>query len=431
MDTIYAQASARGKAGVAVIRVSGSRALEAGRCLAGSLPNWRTAGVRVLRGSDGGILDEALVLAFKEGASFTGENVVEFHIHSGTATSAAVLRALGELEGLRPAEPGEFTRRALENVRLDLSQVEGLADLIEAETEAQRRQAMGVYSGQLGNVVQAWRNQLLRAAALTTAMIDFADQDIPEDVFPEVMQILGSLRKDLEKEIAGASVAERLRGGFEVAIVGAPNVGKSTLLNCLAGREAAITSELAGTTRDVIEVHMDLGGLPVTFLDTAGLRQGGDRIERIGIERSRERAARADLRVFLTEDGEVDGSIGDSLARASDITVGGKADVNRRPDGVSGLTGKGVDELIARISGVLETRISGIGNAVRERHRISLRTALTCIETALAEISPGPARVEIVAEEIGKAIRALDSVVGRTGVEDILEEIFSRFCIGK
>ncbi len=431
MDTIYAQASAPGKAGVAVIRVSGSRALEAGRCLAGSLPNWRVAGVRILRGSDGGILDEALVLAFKEGASFTGENVVEFHIHSGAATSAGVLRALGELEGLRPAEPGEFTRRALENDRLDLSQVEGLADLVEAETEAQRRQAMGVYSGQLGRMVQVWRDQLVRAAALVTAIIDFADQDIPEDVFPEVTHILISLRKDLEKEIAGASVAERLRGGFEVAIIGAPNVGKSTLLNCLAGREAAITSELAGTTRDVIEVHMDIGGLPVTFLDTAGLRHGGERIERIGIERSKERAARADLRVFLMEDGEVDGSIDESLVKEHDITVGGKADVNRRPDGVSGLTGKGVDGLIARISGILETRISGIGNAVRERHSVSLGTAVICIEAALAEISPGPARVEIAAEEIRKAIRALDSVVGRTGVEDILEEIFSRFCIGK
>ncbi len=427
MDTIYAQASARGKAGVAVIRVSGPRAHDAGRVLAGSLPDWRMAGVRNLRNPDGDMLDEALVLAFEKDASFTGENVVEFHIHGGTAVSAAVSQVLGELDGVRPAEPGEFTRRALENDRLDLSQVEGLGDLIEAETEAQRRQAMNVYSGRLGDSVQKWRGLLIRASALLTAAIDFADEDVPEDVSREVGRILEALQRDLEAEVAGASTAERLRNGFEVAIVGPPNVGKSTLLNWLAGREAAITSELAGTTRDVIEVHMDITGLPVTFLDTAGLREGGDRVERIGIERSRERARRADLRVFLTTDGQIDRS----LVEADDIVSMGKADLHRQAGGVSGLTGKGVDDLLGRISGILERRVGGIGNAVRERHRMSLRKAVIAIAAARRETTSDQCRGEIAAEEVRNAMKALDSVVGRTGVEDILEEIFSSFCIGK
>lgn len=427
MDTIYALASARGKAGVAVIRVSGSHAHDAGRCLAGSLPDWRRAGVRILRTSQGDALDEALVLAFEKGASFTGEKVVEFHIHGGAAVSAAVLRALGELNGLRPAEPGEFTRRALENDCLDLSQVEGLGDLIEAETEAQRRQAMNVYSGRLGAKIREWRDQLVRAAALLTAVIDFADEDVPDSVSREAMHVLESLRKDLKDEIAGASVAERLRSGFEVAIIGPPNVGKSTLLNWLAGREAAITSELAGTTRDVIEVHMDIDGLPVTFLDTAGLRESGDRIERIGIERTKSRATQADLRVFLTLDGRTDRS----LVSDEDITVIGKADTHAQPNGVSGLTGKGVEELIGRIAKILECRVAGIGNAIRERHRISLENAVVSLGVAHAEMASGQNRVEIAAEEIRNAMHALDSVVGRTGIEDILDEIFSRFCIGK
>ena len=427
MDTIYAQASARGKAGVAVIRVSGPRAHDVGRLLAGSLPDWRLAGIRSLRNPDGDLLDQALVLAFDNGASFTGEKVVEFQIHGGVAISAAVSQALSELDDVRPAEPGEFTRRALENDRLDLSQVEGLADLIEAETEVQRRQAMNVYSGRLGDSVKAWRNLLIRASALMTAAIDFSDEDIPEDVTLEAVRILETLQNDLESEIAGTSTAERLRSGFEVAIVGPPNVGKSTLLNWLAGREAAITSELAGTTRDVIEVHMDIDGLPVTFLDTAGLREGGDAIERIGIGRSRERAAQADLRVFLTMDETVDGS----LVEDDDIAVMGKADLHMQGEGVSGVTGKGVDELIGRISRILERRVAGIGNAVRERHRISLKNAVISIAAARKEIALDQNRVEIAAEEIRSAMRALDSVVGRTGVEDILEEIFSRFCIGK
>ncbi len=427
MHTIYAQASARGKAGVAVIRVSGPHAHDVGRKLAGTLPRSRVAALRALRSPSGDVLDEALVLVFDRGASFTGEDVVEFHIHGGAAVAAILLRTLGELDGLRPAEPGEFTRRALENDHLDLSQVEGLGDLIEAETEAQRRQAMNVYSGRLRLKIDSWRSLLIRAAALMATAIDFADEDVPDNVTPEVRELLDALRRELEVEIAGTSVAERLRNGFEIAIIGPPNAGKSTLLNWLAGREAAITSELAGTTRDVIEVHMDIDGLPVTFLDTAGLRESEDRIERIGVERSMTRARQADLRVYLTLDGTVDGS----LISEEDITVIGKADLRARSDGVSGRTGKGVDALIGEISTILERRVAGIGHAIRERHRISLQSAVVSLQSALMETASEQVRVEVAAEEIRNAMGALDSVVGRTGVEDILDEVFSRFCIGK
>ncbi|MCP4817541.1 MAG: tRNA uridine-5-carboxymethylaminomethyl(34) synthesis GTPase MnmE [Shimia sp.] len=427
-DTIFALATAPGKAGVAVVRMSGSRVAETGRALFGELPAPRFASLKLLKDRNGRRLDQALVLYFEEKASFTGEEVLELHLHGSTAVVNAVLRELSEIEGLRLAEAGEFTRRALENGCLDLAQVEGLADLIDAETEAQRRQALRVLSGDLGNLAGKWRTDLIRAAALIEATIDFADEDVPVDVTPEVTELLTGVRAELDKEIAGVDTAERIRTGFEVAILGAPNVGKSTLLNTLAGREAAITSEYAGTTRDVIEVRMELNGLPVTLLDTAGLRETDDHVEGIGIQRARERAEAADLRVFLKSESEDP----DFAPLPNDVIRMAKADTLSNPaDAISGKTGFGVSDLVAVITENLSEQAGRSGVATRERHRIAMKRASESLDAARAVLALGPDQYDIGAEELRSAIRALDSIVGHVDVENLLDEIFSSFCIGK
>jgi len=424
MDTIFALSTAPGKAGVAVIRVSGPRALMAARALCGDLPAPRAASLRTLKDSGGHRLDEALVIFFPVDHSFTGEETVELQCHGSMAVVGAVLDELSAIDGLRPADPGEFTRRALENSRLDLAQVEGLADLIEAETEAQRRQAIRIFSGDLGRRAESWRQNLIRAAALLEATIDFSDEEVPV----EVSGLIDSVKDALGAEIRGVATAERIRIGFEVAIVGAPNVGKSTLLNSLAGRDAAITSEYAGTTRDVIEVRMDLGGLPVTLLDTAGLRETDDAVESIGIDRARTRAAQADLRVFLVEAGETP----DLKVEKDDIVVIAKADLLDSPaDGVSGKTGLGVTELVDRIGAILKNRAAGAGLATRQRHKQAMERGLAALVAANTLILRGETTSEIAAEELRTAIRALDSLVGRVDIENVLDEIFASFCLGK
>ncbi len=429
MDTIFALASARGKSGVAVIRLSGPGAWEAVTGFGVKLPGPRIAALRTLRDAGGSPLDEALVLVFEAGASFTGEEMAELQVHGSQATITAVLRELGARDGCRLAQAGEFTRRALENGCMDLAQVEGLADLIDAETEAQRRQALRVLSGALGVKAEIWRKHLIRAASLIEATIDFVDEEVPQDVTPEVLALIEEVVGQLRLEIAGSAVAERIREGFEVAIVGAPNAGKSTLLNALAGREAAITSEVAGTTRDVIEVRMDLRGLPVTLLDTAGLRVAEDRVERIGVERALSRAEAADLRVFLLGgDGAPDG-----LAPCSgDIVVQGKADIAYGGVGlpVSGVTRQGIDELIEAIATELEGRASRTVTATRFRHAEAMGRAQRALESTRAELEAGRT-AEFAAEDLRSAVRALESLVGRVDVESLLDEIFASFCIGK
>lgn len=426
MDTIFALASARGKSGVAVIRVSGEQAFAACSALCGRLPEPRKASLRRLH-HRGIFLDEALVLVFGAGASFTGEPSVEFQIHGGLATIRVVLEALGDQPGLRMAEPGEFSRRALENGCLDLTQIEGLADVIDAETEAQRRQAVAVMSGALGRRAEGWRVELVHALALTEVTIDFSDEDVPDAVFDDVLSVVQRVKTALKAELAGTKAAERIRDGFEVAIVGAPNVGKSTLLNALAGRQAAITSEIAGTTRDVIEVRMEISGLAVTVLDTAGLRDAEDVIEQKGIELALERAKRADLRVFLM------GGDGQLLLEpmAEDLVLRGKADLgDDGPDAVSGLTGQGVDRLVASIGEILSQRVAGSSLVIRERHRQALAGALEHL-TVAEDFLRGQGPVELVSDEMRSAARRLEVMIGKVGVEDLLDEIFLRFCIGK
>ncbi len=429
MDSIYAQATAPGKSGVAVIRVSGPDAFEIAGKLMKSVPEPGQARLRRLSDSELGHLDDALVLSFQGPNSFTGENTVELQTHGGPSTVAAVLTAIQNTRLARIAEPGEFTRRALENDRMDLAQVEGLADLVDAETEAQRIQALRVLSGALGGLVEEWRAMLLRAAALLEVTIDFADEEVPVDVGTEVLDLLSNVMAGLRSEISGVDVAERIREGFEVAILGAPNAGKSTLLNRLAGRDAAITSEIAGTTRDVIEVRMDLRGLPVTILDTAGLRVSDDVVEQIGVERARERAARADIRVFLKSTAE---EVPQFDLSEDDITLIGKSDLGEATDGtISGVTGQGVDQLIDRLHAVLSSRAAGQTTATHFRHAVAMKSALSSLEAAVLDVRVGPERTELAAESLRQAVRELEALVGRIDVETVLGEIFSRFCLGK
>ncbi|WP_170600774.1 tRNA uridine-5-carboxymethylaminomethyl(34) synthesis GTPase MnmE [Ruegeria arenilitoris] len=428
MDTIFALASAQGKAGVAVIRLSGPQSHQAAKVLSGGDLPLRGMCLRELRAPDGSRLDDGLVLTFHGPSSFTGEDVAELQIHGSAASVNAVLRVLSEMPDLRLAEPGEFTRRALENGKMDLAQVEGLADLIDAETEAQRKQAQTILAGELGDLAERWRRDLIRAASLLEAVIDFADEDVPTDVSPEVRSLVTAVMADLEREAKCVRIAERIRTGFEVAIVGPPNAGKSTLLNALAGREAAITSEYAGTTRDIIEVRMDLAGLPVTLLDTAGLRETEDHVEGLGIALARKRAENADLRVFLTEDPQ---ALGISM-QSGDIQVLPKSDLRSDgTEGVSGKTGQGIDRLIHNISVVLKERTASSGIATRERHRAAMLKSSAALSEALRVLDSGPDLYDIAAEELRTAIRALESLVGRVDVENLLDEIFASFCLGK
>ena len=428
MDTIFALASAAGKAGVSIVRVSGKEALtscaEMGACL-----DAHDRKLVNLMDQDGALIDQAFAISFAEGRSFTGEQVVELQTHGSPAIISAVLRRLEEL-GLRPAEAGEFTRRAMDNGVLDLAQVEGLADLIDAETESQRRQAVRVFEGALGDLASGWRAKLVRAAALLEATIDFVDEDVPVDVYPEVRDLLASVGAEVRHEAAGVRIRERVRDGFEVALVGPPNSGKSTLLNRLAGREAAITSDIAGTTRDVIEVKMDLDGLPVTVLDTAGLRESDDVLEEIGIARGKARAKAADVRIHLMdrdspfEKGEFEGL---------DIHLIAKADLSdsRAPNTISGLTGYGLDRLLDQISKYLHEQLSSAGTATRTRHQRALFSAAEALDQVTIGMETGEIPVDLLADDLHVAIRALDSLIGRVDVENVLGEIFSSFCIGK
>jgi len=431
-DTIFAPATGRGRAAIAVIRVSGPAADAALLALAGDLPEPRRAALRVLA-HDGEVLDEALVIRFAAGASFTGETSFEIQGHGGPATVAALLSALSALPGLRLAEPGEFTRRALEAGRIDLLEAEGLADLVGAETEAQRRQALRAMRGALGDAAAGWRKRLIRARALVEAVMDFADEEVPTDVTPEVSALIASVADEIAAALAGAAAAERIRDGFEVALIGAPNAGKSTLLNALARREAALTSEIAGTTRDVIEVHMDLAGLPVTLLDTAGLRETVDPVEAMGVDRARRRAEDADLRVFLQAPGSEGPAPG--LLQPDDILVGSKADLGGTTVPatlrLSANTGDGLETLTALIGARLADRAAGASSVVRARHRRALEEGSAHLATAARWLGRGEDALDIAAEELRLATRALETLLGRVDAERVLDDIFAEFCLGK
>lgn len=429
-ETIFALATPPGRSGVAVIRVSGPHAFAAAEALGVGRPKERLAALRRLRHPlDGRPLDDALVLLFQGPRSFTGEDVVELHLHGGPAVCRSVAGALACQPGLREAEAGEFTRRALMNGKLDLAQAEGLGDLLAAETAAQAQRALALADGALSQRAAAWRATLVRALALVEACIDFADEDLPAGVTAEACTLLREMATAFEMELAGSAAAERLREGFEVALVGAPNVGKSTLLNALAGRDAALTSEIAGTTRDVIEVRMDLGGLPVSVIDMAGLRATDDPVESLGVDRARRRAAAADLRVFLVEEMGA-GELGVEQ-QTGDVVVLAKGDLRGEADAVSGLTGAGVPKLLERIAAELGRRASTGSLVSRERQRAAVARAVAAVNAAEARLRDVEPEVDLAAADVLEALRALDFLVGKVDVEAVLDVVFRNFCIGK
>ena len=428
MDTIFAQATATGRAGVSVIRVSGPQAFDIASIFC-DLPDVGQIGLRAVRGSDGALIDRAVVFCFENGASFTGERVVEFQVHGGLATVARLLSELSAQKGCRLAEPGEFTRRALENGQLDLNQVEALSDLIDAETESQRQQAIRVLDGSFGDAGERWRGKLLRAAALLEASIDFSDEEIPDDLSVEVIHLVEETRASISAILERSTVAAKIRTGFTVAIIGAPNVGKSTLLNSIVGRQAAITSDVAGTTRDVIECRVDLQGLAVSFLDTAGLRDSKDEIEKLGISKAYEMADAADIRVFLIEEE------GEPLAitmRDGDIVRLNKGDERGLDvEAVSGKTGQGVSELLNLIAERLAVKTPTDVVAIRERQITGLRAADSFLARVLTLVQSDPLPFELASQELYFALSELDFVFGRIDIESVLDEIFSSFCLGK
>lgn len=425
-DTIFAPATPPGRGGVSVIRVSGPDAFEACSRLL-KVPTVARFGLAKIRDLKGRVLDEALILSFAEGASFTGEKTVEIQCHGSLAVVDAVCSALRSV-GLRDADAGEFTRRALENGQLSLVEVEALADLIDAETALQHRQAILAFGGGLNAVVEGWRTDLIRAIALTEATIDFADEDVPVDVFPEVVELLMSAQASMTSVLDRSSVAERVRSGSKVAIIGYPNVGKSTLLNAIAGSDVAITSDIPGTTRDVVAVRVNLDGLLVEFGDTAGVRDTIDPVEAIGVDRARKYAADADLRVFLVDER---GVVDPLLEIDGDIRVSAKGDIALGPDSVSGLTGQGISELLANIGEKLKVKSVDDVVLIRDRQRTALRSCLLSIEASLGLLKSDLCGVEMIVDEVYQARRALDFLLGRLDVETVLGEIFSSFCIGK
>lgn len=437
-STIYALSSAPGRAGVAVIRVSGPSARLSFERMAGRVPKPRTAAFRIIRHpATGEALDRAVVLWFEGPDSETGEDVAEFQVHGSRAVIHAVLRALGEIPGCRLAEPGEFARRAFHNGKLDLAEVEGLADLIEAETEAQRRQALAQAGGALSRLYENWRSRLINIAALVEAAIDFSDEgDVSSKTLVEARMRAEALAEEIRVHLDDRHRGEILREGFRVALLGAPNAGKSSLLNALARRDAAIVSAEAGTTRDVIEVRLDLAGLPVIISDTAGIREAMSEVEREGIRRSLAAAREADLILWLTETG--DSNLPGDISRETSLVIRSKSDLAREStaDGatlaVSAKTGSGIDRLIdeitRRAAKSLATGDGGGPALTQARYRQSLEAAVTDIDAFLAG---DPEAIELRAEDIRRAAHAIGRITGRVDVEDVLDQIFSRFCIGK
>ena len=439
-QTIFALSTGRPPSAIAIVRISGPQVGAALTSLAGNIPAPRTAARALLRDTNQQPIDDAVVLWFPGPASATGEDVAEFHVHGGRAVLAALFAALSALEDIRAADPGEFTRRAFENGKLDLTEAEALDDLIHADTDRQRRQALRHLKGLLGDKARDWRTQIIEASALIEAGIDFSDEgDVPAELIAPALAKIKALHEEIAEVLAAQGRSERLRDGLVVAIAGPPNVGKSTLMNQLARREVAIVSPHAGTTRDVIEVQLDLDGYPVTVIDTAGLRETDDPVEQEGVRRARVRAAEADLVLWLVEDDSHDHAV---EGAAPVWIVRNKIDLNAlsghgagmgrtcgsRYFEISASRGDGLAKLIAALVRHAEDYLgSGEGGLIgRERQRTLLRETVALLQRSIEARGE-----ELVAEDLRAATHSLGRLLGRVDVEDMLDALFREFCIGK
>lgn len=438
MDTIFAVSSGVGRSAVAVVRISGPGCGEVAIALCGRVLRPRHATLAELRDpASGAILDQALCLAFPAPASFTGEDCLELHVHGGRAVVQSILAALGGWPGLRAAEPGEFTRRAFQNGKMNLDSAEGLADLIQADTALQQRQALAALSGGLQRSVTLWRERLISSQAMLEAWLDFPDEsEVSDSLIGDSQLLLRSLICELEEALQSVRRAEILRDGVKVLIAGPPNAGKSSLLNRLAQKDAAIVSEVAGTTRDIIEVSLDVDGAPVTFLDGAGIRATVDPIETIGVERVKGAARKADVILWLAavDAGDIEPPDWIVAQSAKLIHIVSKVDLAVKPrDGrrLSVVTGQGIDDLMLEIGQIAKDLIYSGDSQVqlRERHVHAVSNVLTCLRSGLAQLSAG--NVELCVEDCRHALIDLGRVGQPVHAEDVLDAVFSRFCIGK
>lgn len=435
-DTIYAVSTAPGRAAIAVVRVSGPHAAKAlTEVCKGALPEPRKAVLRHVRDCDGHVIDEALVLWFPAPASETGEDVAEIQMHGGRAIVEATLDALSAVAGLRAAEPGEFTRRAVENGKLDLTRAEALADLIDAETPAQRKQALSQYDGALADLAEDWRARLIAALAWAEAAIDFSEEELPDDLEERLRAPVEALHAEMQHHLDDAHRGEIVREGLFLTIIGAPNAGKSSLVNALARRDVAIVSETPGTTRDIVETRLDLDGYAVHLADTAGLRETGDAVEREGVRRALARAAASDMTLLVLDGTSKDpfaGIAGAAAAQAS-VTVWNKCDVGwlapREGLRISAKTGEGLDVLLRALGEKVRIRLERpreSAGLTRARHRECVSAAADALARALAQKAS-----ELAAEDLRLALRAIGRLIGRVDIEELLDVVFRDFCIGK